>query len=149
MAKRRRWTIKRPIAKDDEKAKLADETGKVGTAWTQKTEQVAILTDKLKRATGWLAIIPQLEHHEQHGLNDEYAWLRLPIMIPSGNMWASTYFLLTGFHAIHVAVGLILFILGVMATLDVKKATFIECTGLYWHFVDLVWIFLFPLLYLF
>ena len=38
--------------------------------------------------------------------NDEYPWLRLPIMIPGGRMWASTYFLLTGFHALHVLVGL-------------------------------------------
>ena len=34
---------------------------------------------------------------------------KLPIVIPGGNMWASTYFLLTGFHAIHVLVGLIVF----------------------------------------
>ena len=43
------------------------------------------------------------------GLNDEYSWLRLPIVIPGGNMWASTYFMLTGFHALHVLVGLIVF----------------------------------------
>ncbi len=33
----------------------------------------------------------------------------LPIVIPGGNMWASTYFMLTGFHAMHVLVGLIVF----------------------------------------
>ena len=38
-----------------------------------------------------------------------FPWLKLPIVIPGGNMWASTYFLLTGFHAIHVLVGLIVF----------------------------------------
>ena len=43
------------------------------------------------------------------GLNDQYPWLKLPIMIPGGNMWVSTYFLLTGFHALHVVVGLIAF----------------------------------------
>jgi cytochrome c oxidase subunit 3 len=64
-------------------------------------------------------------------------------------MWASTYFLMTGFHAIHVAVGLIAFVLILFYTLDAKKAHVIENIGLYWHFVDLVWIFLFPLLYLF
>ncbi|MEZ6120797.1 MAG: cytochrome c oxidase subunit 3 [Pirellulaceae bacterium] len=61
----------------------------------------------------------------------------------------ATYFLMTGFHAIHVIVGLILFGLILGKTLDKSKANFIENTGLYWHFVDLVWIFLFPLLYLF
>ena len=64
-------------------------------------------------------------------------------------MWASTYFLITGFHAIHVLVGLIIFGLALPWRLDKTKANFIENAGLYWHFVDLVWIFLFPLLYLF
>lgn len=82
-------------------------------------------------------------------LNDEYPWLKLPIMIPGGNLWASTYFLVTGFHALHVIVGLIAFALLLSTTLGVAKAGVIENVGLYWHFVDLVWIFLFPLLYLF
>ena len=87
--------------------------------------------------------------HEWHGLNDEHPWLRLPIMIPSGNMFASTYFLLTGFHALHVVVGLIVFACILPLKLDARRANMLENTGLYWHFVDLVWIFLFPLLYLF
>jgi cytochrome c oxidase subunit 3 len=88
-------------------------------------------------------------HGAGHGLNDAFPWLRLPIVIPGGNMWASTYFLLTGFHAIHVVVGLIVFVVLLGYRLDRKRAGMIENAGLYWHFVDLVWIFLFPLLYLF
>lgn len=83
------------------------------------------------------------------GLNDEMTWLKLPIVIPGGNMWASTYFLLTGFHAIHVLVGLIFFAIMMSWNLNAASAIAIENIGLYWHFVDLVWIFLFPLLYLF
>jgi cytochrome c oxidase subunit 3 len=83
------------------------------------------------------------------GYNDRYPWLRLPIMIPGGPMWASTYFLLTGFHALHVLIGLIVFALMLFITLDRAQAGLVENIGLYWHFVDLVWIFLFPLLYLF
>jgi cytochrome c oxidase subunit III len=83
------------------------------------------------------------------GYNEEYKWLHLPIMIPGGPMWASTYFLLTGFHALHVLIGLIAFGLMLLVTLDRGKANLVENVGLYWHFVDLVWIFLFPLLYLF
>jgi cytochrome c oxidase subunit 3 len=86
---------------------------------------------------------------EHEGLNGEHPWLRLPIMIPGGGLWASTYFLLTGFHALHVLVGLIAFGLLMTTTLDRRRANVIENVGLYWHFVDLVWIFLFPLLYLF
>ena len=83
------------------------------------------------------------------GWNDQHPWLKLPMVIPGGNMWASTYFLLTGFHAIHVVVGLIVFALLLMVPLGAARAGAIENIGLYWHFVDLVWIFLFPLLYLF
>ncbi len=83
------------------------------------------------------------------GLNDDHPWLKLPIMIPGGNLWASTYFLVTGFHAVHVIVGLIAFALLMPKTLGVARAGLIENVGLYWHFVDLVWIFLFPILYLF
>jgi cytochrome c oxidase subunit III len=62
------------------------------------------------------------------------------------------YFVMTGLHALHMIIGL-----GVMAWLLLKawKNTFsaeyfapVEIAGLYWHFVDIVWIFLFPLLYL-
>lgn len=88
-------------------------------------------------------------HGHEVGLNAVEPWLRLPMRIPSGNMWASTYFLMTGFHAIHVLVGLFVFALALPLRLDAKRANFLENTGLYWHFVDLVWIFLFPLLYLF
>lgn len=67
-------------------------------------------------------------------------------------MWASTYFCLTGFHALHVLGGMVTFaiilLIGAMGKLTKAHAGLIENTGLYWHFVDLVWIFLFPMLYL-
>lgn len=67
-----------------------------------------------------------------------------------GNLFASNYFLMTGFHAIHVIIGLFMFILILMkgSSLSIKDALLVENVGLYWHFVDLVWIFLFPLLYI-
>ena len=94
---------------------------------------------------------PVGEHGGGHtsGLNDTFPWLKLPAVIPGGTMWASTYFLLTGFHAVHVMVGLIVFTILLFYKLGPKRAGMIENAGLYWHFVDLVWIFLFPLLYLF
>lgn len=72
--------------------------------------------------------------------------------IPFGNMWASCYFAMTGFHAIHVFGGLVVFglilLMAWRGTFGVQHELMIELTGLYWHFVDIVWIFLFPLLYL-
>lgn len=106
-----------------------------------------LLDDRLKAI--------ELIRSADHGLNEYFAqstghpWITLPMMIPSGNMWASTYFLLTGFHALHVVVGLIIFILALPRRLDGSAADYLENSGLYWHFVDIVWIFLFPLLYLF
>ncbi|MBN8627698.1 MAG: heme-copper oxidase subunit III [Planctomycetes bacterium] len=84
-----------------------------------------------------------------HGENDRFTWLKMPIVIPGGNMWTSTYFTLTGFHAIHVIVGLICFALMIPKKYTAANCGVIENVGLYWHFVDLVWIFLFPILYLF
>ena len=72
-----------------------------------------------------------------------------PFVMPYGNLFASCYFLMTAFHAIHVLVGLIAFALVLPMHLGKRRAHVIENIGLYWHFVDLVWIFLFPLLYLF
>ncbi len=78
--------------------------------------------------------------------------LHLAPYIPYGNLWASCYFAMTGFHAIHVLGGLVIFaimlLMGLRGTFGVQHESFVELTGLYWHFVDIVWIFLFPLLYL-
>ena len=93
------------------------------------------------------------DDHSHGGLNvtlhDQGSAVILPMHIPSGNMFAATYFLLTGFHALHVIVGLILFAFPMFWTLEKSRANYIENAGLYWHFVDLVCIFLFPLCYLF
>ena len=62
------------------------------------------------------------------------------------------YWMMTGLHGFHVIIGIIL--MGALVVNNLRKVysekyfTPIEMTGLYWHFVDLVWIFLFPLLYL-
>lgn len=105
---------------------------------------------RLAIVVGRLGVLPELIEAagQPHGLNEKHH-LRLPMVIPSGNMWASTYFTLTGFHALHVAVGLLVFALMLPITFTAVNAGVIENIGLYWHFVDLVWIFLFPLLYLF
>jgi cytochrome c oxidase subunit III len=85
---------------------------------------------------------------------EEKDGLTLPLTpaIPYGNMWASCYFAMTGFHAMHVIGGLVIFtvilVMGLRKQLGHKHESMLELTGLYWHFVDIVWIFLFPLLYL-
>jgi cytochrome c oxidase subunit 3 len=71
---------------------------------------------------------------------------------PEAQIFWCLYWIMTGVHAIHVSVGIV--VLSVMAWMG-KQGRFsdayytpIENTGLYWHFVDVIWIFLYPLLYL-
>ncbi len=73
-----------------------------------------------------------------------------PQPIKFGNLFASLYFFLTGIHALHVVIGMILFMTVLVwgTSLTTAATTYIENIGLYWHFVDLVWIFLFPLIYI-
>jgi cytochrome c oxidase subunit 3 len=65
----------------------------------------------------------------------------------------SLYFAMTGMHALHMVVGavglVILIAFAVQGKYTAEYNTPVEMFGLYWHFVDIVWIFLFPLLYLF
>jgi cytochrome c oxidase subunit 3 len=75
-----------------------------------------------------------------------------PLVIKQTELFFVFYFFMTGLHAFHMVIGL-----GLMAwmILLARRGLFtseyhtpLELTGLYWHFVDLVWVFLFPLLYL-
>ncbi len=69
------------------------------------------------------------------------------------NLFGSTFFTLTGFHGVHVTVGVI-WILSMLATSFFRKDLVtgdplnIDITGLYWHFVDIVWIVIFTVVYL-
>jgi heme/copper-type cytochrome/quinol oxidase subunit 3 len=74
--------------------------------------------------------------------------------LPSHSTFLAIYFTLTGLHGIHILGGMVVmgYLLGPGVKLyKTNREQFvnrIEYTGLYWHFVDLVWIFLFPVLYL-
>jgi len=67
-------------------------------------------------------------------------------------LFFSLYFVMTGLHAFHMIVGLVimavLFVMAWKGRFTRRYHTPVEISGLYWHFVDIVWIFLFPLLYL-
>jgi cytochrome c oxidase subunit III len=67
-------------------------------------------------------------------------------------LFFSLYFIMTGLHALHMIVGLglmtVLLVMAWRGRFTRAYHTPVEVSGLYWHFVDIVWIFLFPLLYL-
>ena len=91
----------------------------------------------------------KFEHHIVPGPHfDKSAWTH-----PAGvEQFYSLYFIMTGLHALHMIIGIgIMTVIAIMAWrkhFDRTYYTPVEVSGLYWHFVDIVWIFLFPLLYL-
>jgi cytochrome c oxidase subunit 1/cytochrome c oxidase subunit I+III len=76
---------------------------------------------------------------------------RAGVMVNS-NLFATTFFTLTGFHGLHVCVGLIalLIVMGLALAGDFKEGRIeaVQCIGLYWHFVDAVWLVVFSVVYL-
>jgi cytochrome c oxidase subunit 3/cytochrome o ubiquinol oxidase subunit 3 len=68
------------------------------------------------------------------------------------NMFGSTFFTLTGFHGFHVTLGVIMLlslaVLSMRGGVTQRDAVSVEIIGLYWHFVDIVWIVIFTLVYL-
>ena len=70
----------------------------------------------------------------------------------TAGIMGSCFFVLTGFHGCHVAIGVLLLIASLIraftGNITPNKHGFLECTGLYWHFVDIVWVFLFTILYI-
>ncbi|MBM3770347.1 MAG: cytochrome c oxidase subunit 3 family protein [Acidimicrobiia bacterium] len=102
-------------------------------------------------------VVKGFEYHEKYveghipGLFP-FNYQEEPQFFAHAQIFFSIYFVLTGLHALHMLVGL-----GIMVwmyvwahngTIDRDYNSPIEIAGLYWHFVDIVWIFLFPLLYL-
>ena len=76
---------------------------------------------------------------------------------PWGNPWGapqfgSVFFMVTGFHGLHVSAGVIYLLIIARKVAkghyDEKGYEIVEITGLYWHFVDLVWVFIFAFFYL-
>ena len=69
------------------------------------------------------------------------------------NQFGSSFFVLTGFHGTHVAVGVLYLLSLLMASnrrtgLGADRALHVDLAGLYWHFVDVVWIVIFTIVYL-
>jgi cytochrome c oxidase subunit 3 len=88
-------------------------------------------------------------HHEVPGYHFDCEGCADPGHTP---LFFSLYFGMTGLHATHMLVGFVILVILIVQSNNGKYTekwyTPIEMFGLYWHFVDIVWIFLFPLLYL-
>ncbi len=94
------------------------------------------------------------EHHRITIAREDIS--RLSSYEPAHSTFFATYYTLTGLHALHVLGGILVMLYHLLPVSrrvyeknPVQFTNRIEITGLFWHFVDLVWIFLFPILYLF
>jgi heme/copper-type cytochrome/quinol oxidase subunit 3 len=134
-------------------------------------KKTGIFTAFLLASSGTLWVAERAVHKRDHGAT--VRWLVLTIVLGAvflvgqaneylglfrsgvsltSNLWATTFFTLTGFHGLHVTVGLIMLgiVLGLTLAGDYKKkpSKILNTIGLYWHFVDVVWIVVFTVVYL-
>jgi cytochrome c oxidase subunit 3/cytochrome o ubiquinol oxidase subunit 3 len=108
---------------------------------------------RVKAAAGWLLATALLGAH--FVLNQVYEFTTFVLhhgLTLSTSLFGSSFFVLTGFHGAHVSGGviwlLILVSLALRGKLDDRDYTKVEIAGLYWHFVDIVWVAIFTIIYL-
>jgi cytochrome c oxidase subunit III len=126
------------------RAAQTNEPGRTQAAWIALTMLFGTVFLGVKA----IEYTDKFTHHLVPGPNFHWEGLHPA----AAEMFYSLYFCMTGLHALHMVIGL-----GIMTWLlvtalknryDSDYYTPVEVAGLYWHFVDIVWIFLFPLLYL-
>ena len=116
---------------------------------------VAMLAVTLLFGSAFLGIKTFEYHaHWHEGLfpGSHFTWNEIPDVAPKVHLFMVFYWGLTGLHALHmvIGVGLLLWMIWRARRGDFGPEYYgpVEVMGLYWHFVDIVWIFLFPFLYL-
>jgi heme/copper-type cytochrome/quinol oxidase subunit 3 len=107
---------------------------------------------ELKRLKFWLLLTLVLGAIFLFGQGREYLKLLNSHVSISSSMFGTSFFTLTGFHGLHVFAGLV--IIGIMTCLtffgdynENKKSTIFSSVGIYWHFVDIVWLVVFLIVY--
>jgi cytochrome c oxidase subunit 3 len=95
---------------------------------------------------------PDAEVHSHGPVMRTEPHLQDPDLPPNTHLFFGVYFCMTGLHAIHVIVGMFvigwLIIASIRGRFSSQYYTPVDLGGLYWHIVDLIWIFLFPLFYI-
>jgi heme/copper-type cytochrome/quinol oxidase subunit 3 len=112
----------------------------------------AIQRNNQKRGAVWLAATAILGMTFVGGQCFEFTEFFFKGLTLQTNLFGCTFYVLTGFHGTHVTVGVIwlwtLFMLAIRGKIPAGKSLDVEIAGLYWHFVDVVWIAIFTLIYL-
>ncbi len=108
--------------------------------------------DEHRRARTWLLATALLGMVFLGGQVYEFTVFVHEGMTLTTNPGASAFFLLTGFHGTHVGIGIVLllslFTLSILGRLPAERSLQVELVGLYWHFVDIVWVLIFTVVYL-
>ena len=108
---------------------------------------------KGKSIVGWLAlttllgaIFVSVQAVEWTRLYHENVWFH------TGGVYTSSFFTLTGFHGLHVTIGVIFLAISTLMAAAGRftphRHNFLTCVSLYWHFVDIVWVLLFTVMYI-
>jgi cytochrome c oxidase subunit 3 len=94
----------------------------------------------------------EYSHHFHAGELPGRHYTATTVLGPGAPLFWALYFLITGLHGIHVVIGMtVLAVIGIRAGRGAFTPAYhvpVELAGLYWHLVDLIWIFVFPLIYL-
>ena len=123
------------------------------TAIRKKNKKLSLLLLSFTIILGLVFLINKYFEWEEH--INEHIYPGSPILALRGHgdvLFYGLYFFMTGLHALHIIIGLV-FILVIAGSIlkdkiNSENYVLLENSGLYWHLVDLIWIFLFPLFYL-
>jgi len=112
----------------------------------------AQMRGELSRARTWLVTTALLGMVFISGQVYEFTSFVTEGMGYTTNTASSAFYTLTGFHGVHVSLGIVmlmsLFMMSLRGRLPKERSEVVEIVGLYWHFVDVVWILIFTVVYL-
>jgi cytochrome c oxidase subunit 3 len=123
----------------------------IASSFTYHAAEVAV--KKGKKGTAWLFVTVLLgslflciQAYEWYHMHHEGLWFN------TGGAYGSSFFVLTGFHGLHVLIGVLMIAWALIRQLGgaytAQSHTYLILAGMYWHFVDVVWLFLYSVLYL-
>jgi heme/copper-type cytochrome/quinol oxidase subunit 3 len=123
----------------------------ISSSFTMWLAGIHFRAGRRRPALTWLLATMALGTVFLAGQASEYVSLIRKDVIISRDLFGTTFFTLTGFHGLHVIIGLIM--LGTLFGLQLKRRVTgrfeaVESVSIYWHFVDAVWMIIFPVIYL-
>jgi len=123
----------------------------IASSFTMRHAGIRFTTGRRRPALAWLLATMALGAAFLTGQGSEYVFLIGKDVTISRDLFGTTFFTLTGFHGFHVFIGLLL--LGTLFGLELKRggtglSDAVESVSIYWHFVDAVWMIIFPVVYL-